>query len=230
MITNSERDKIRAARRAVKHVKSGMVLGLGTGSTARYVIEELGRMIQEGNLQDIRAVPTSVETKNLAQKEGIALVDLGPSGVDLAVDGMDEVTMDLNAIKGLGGALTREKLVATSAQTFILVGDSSKRVPRLGSKVPVPVEILQFGWQRTLFLLEQIGTVPTLRTVKNTPVITDNGNWVVDCRFSDLLEPKLLAKKIEMQPGVVEHGFFIDIADRAYIGENGQVSMIGSIT
>ena len=207
-----------------------MVLGLGTGSTARYVIEELGRMIQEGNLQDIRAVPTSVETKNLAQKEGIALVNLGPSGVDLAVDGMDEVTMDLNAIKGLGGALTREKLVATSAQTFILVGDSSKRVPRLGSKVPVPVEILQFGWQRTLFLLEQIGTVPTLRTVKNTPVITDNGNWVVDCRFSDLLEPKLLAKKIELQPGVVEHGFFIDIADRAYIGENGQVSMIGSIT
>ena len=207
-----------------------MVLGLGTGSTARYVIEELGRMIQEGNLQDIRAVPTSVETKNLAQKEGIALVDLGPSGVDLAVDGMDEVTMDLNAIKGLGGALTREKLVATSAQTFILVGDSSKRVPRLGSKVPVPVEILQFGWQRTLFLLEQIGTVPTLRTVKNTPVIKDNGNWVVDCRFSDLLEPKLLAKKIELQPGVVEHGFFIDIADRAYIGENGQVSMIGSIT
>ncbi len=207
-----------------------MVLGLGTGSTARYVIEELGRMIQEGNLQDIRAVPTSVETKNLAQKEGIALVDLGPSGVDLAVDGMDEVTMDLNAIKGLGGALTREKLVATSAQTFILVGDSSKRVPRLGSKVPVPVEILQFGWQRTLSLLEQIGTVPTLRTVKNTPVITDNGNWVVDCRFSDLLEPKLLAKKIELQPGVVEHGFFIDIADRAYIGENGQVSMIGCIT
>ena len=207
-----------------------MVLGLGTGSTARYVIEELGRMIQEGNLQDIRAVPTSVETKNLAQKEGIALVDLGPSGVDLAVDGMDEVTMDLNAIKGLGGALTREKLVATSAQTFILVGDSSKRVPRLGSKVPVPVEILQFGWQRTLFLLEQIGTVPTLRPVKNTPVITDNGNCVVDCRFSDLLEPKLLAKKIELQPGVVEHGFFIDIADRAYIGENGQVSMIGSIT
>ena len=227
MTTIGERDKIRAARRAINHVESGMVLGLGTGSTARYVIEELAQLIRKGDLHDIRAVPTSVETEHLAQKEGIPLTDLSSSGVNLAIDGMDEITTDLNAIKGLGGALTREKIVATNAETFILVGDSSKRVPYLGSKAPVPVEILQFGWQQTLSLLERIGTVPTLRTVANSAVVTDNGNWVVDCHFSNSLEPKQLARNIEMQPGVVEHGFFFGMADCAYIGENDEVSMIG---
>jgi ribose 5-phosphate isomerase A len=207
-----------------------MVLGLGTGSTARYVIEEVGQRIREGKLLGITAVPTSVETEVLAREEGIPLVDLGPSGVDLAIDGMDEITPELNAIKGLGGALAREKVVASSARAFILVGDASKRVTRLGSTVPVPVEILPFGWQRTLSLLEQIGTTPTLRTLQDSPITTDNGNWVVDCRFPTQSEPQVLAREIRVQPGVVEHGFFIDIANLAYIGEDGQVSIIKSAT
>ena len=142
---SAEALKKQAALEAIKHVKAGMTLGLGTGSTARYATIGIGEMLQRGELQDIRAAVTSLDTARLAQEGGIPLIELGAEGVDLAIDGMDEVTDTLDVIKGLGGALLREKIVEARARTFILIGDVSKRVSYLGEKAPVPTEVLEFG-------------------------------------------------------------------------------------
>ena len=226
MNSSNEADKRSAALRAVEHVQSGMVLGLGSGSTARHATEAIGRRLREGSLTRITAVPTSNDTAVLAQGLGIPLIDLSADGVDLAIDGMDEVTPYLDAIKGLGGALTREKIVATGAKTFVLVGDGRKRVERLGERSPVPVEILPFGWRHTLRLLEELGTHPELRSLDGSPVRTDNGNLIIDCRISVEIDPEELALGLSRQPGVVEHGLFLGLADLAYVAEQGEISLL----
>lgn len=166
---SAEKMKEQAAREAIKHVESGMTVGLGTGSTARYAILGIGEMLRRGEIKGIRAAATSKETERLATEGGIPLFDIGAEGVDIAIDGMDEVVDNLDVIKGLGGALLREKIVESRARTFILIGDVSKRANRLGEKTPVPVEILEFGFGATRKDLEKLGCRPVLREKNGTP-------------------------------------------------------------
>lgn len=212
-----EKFKKEAAERALDLVRSGMRLGMGTGTTARYFTEGLGQRLADGRLADIVAVPTSESTEAKARGLGIPIVSLQADGLDLAVDGMDEVTPTLDAIKGLGGALTREKIVASAAQRFVLIGDERKRVARLGERAPVPVEVLRFGWQRTARRLEELGARPALRGGEGEPYVTDNDNLILDCWFDAPFDATRVARAIEATPGAVEHGLFLGIAVRAFV-------------
>ncbi len=212
-----------AARAAVELVEDGMTLGLGTGSTAAWFVSGVGERLREGSLRRVRGVPTSEATARQAREAGLELVELPAAGVDLAVDGMDELAPSLDAVKGLGGALLREKVVASSARTFVLVGDDSKLVARLGEKAPVPVEVVRFGLERTRFLLESLGAVARVRVRDGAPFVTDNGNLVVDCRFATPFDPEELAAELAALPGVVEHGLFLGMADVALVAGPGGV-------
>jgi ribose 5-phosphate isomerase A len=209
--------KAEAAELALSQVKSGMLLGLGTGSTAKYFIEGLGRKLGQGELSDIRGVATSKGSEAQARALGIDLIELTGEPLDLAVDGMDEVDDNLNAVKGLGGALTREKIVESCAKVFILIGDETKRVNYIGEKAPVPIEIVPFGWQATLKKLAQLDMVLERRMMEENPFITDNGNFIVHGRVRRQTDPYALAKAISLTPGVVEHGLFLNMASCAYI-------------
>jgi ribose 5-phosphate isomerase A len=218
----AEEQKRSAALAAAELVESGMVVGLGSGSTARYLIEEIGRRIVGGGLPGVRGVASSLASERLAHRSGIPLIELPGGGVDLAIDGMDEVDEHLRAIKGLGGALTREKIVAESAARFVLIGDASKRVGQLAEQTPVPVEVLQFGWRRTSRLLAELGLEPEPRLDGDELFKSDNANPVLDCRLTLPTDLELLAQRITLLPGVVEHGLFLDQADEAFIaGERG---------
>ena len=228
-VNEQDRLKQAAALEAILLVESGMVVGLGTGSTARHFVAELGRLLGTGELERVTGVPTSQATAQQAREVGIPLVELGAAGVDLAVDGMDEYDDALNAIKGLGGALLREKVVAAAAGTFVLIGDVSKHVTRLGSLAPVPVEVARFGWRRTAAVLEGVGAVPTLRSVEGEPFVTDNGNLILDCRFPGGFEATSLADALSSVPGVMEHGLFVGMAHRAFVaGAAGTLALTGA--
>jgi ribose 5-phosphate isomerase A len=203
--------KRRAAHRALDFVEDGMVLGLGTGSTATFVVAELGERVAQG--LEILGIPTSERTAAQARGLNIPLSTLSayPS-IDLTIDGADEVERDtLYLIKGLGGALLREKIVAAASKRLVIVVDEEKLVPRLGDHTPVPVEVVQFGWRSTLAALEKLGCEPILRhATEDHPFITDGGNYILDCRFRNIPDPKLLEQQIAMTVGVVESGLFID--------------------
>ncbi len=224
-MTEQEKLKQQAAMQAVSYIESGMTVGLGTGSTAKYAIEEIGERLLRGELKDIKGVATSKASTKLAQKLEIPLVDLDKDIIDIAIDGMDEVTPKLEAIKGLGGALLREKLVALQAQTFILIGDESKWVRRLGQKSPVPVEVVPFGFKATVAELKDLHAEVKARTLEGQNFISDNGNYIFDCYFPDTIEITSLAPQIKQVTGVVEHGIFFT-ADLAYIAtENGMLEL-----
>jgi ribose 5-phosphate isomerase A len=214
---DSALQKARVAKEALAHIESGMLVGLGSGSTAHYAIEALGDLLERGELADIAGVPTSEASGALARKRGIPLIDLPPSGVDVAIDGIDEITPELDAIKGLGGALTREKMVAASASMLILIGDASKAVDYLGVRAPIPVEVLPCGWQRTPTSLEQLGCQPRLRQEAEQVFLTDNGNYILDCFVTLPFDPAQMACALAYQPGVIEHGLFLGMAQLAYI-------------
>lgn len=216
-ITGPEAMKRAAALRALALVDSGMLLGLGTGSTARWLVEELGRALARGELTDVRGVATSKQTEAQAAGLGIPLVDLPPEGVDLAIDGMDELTAGLDAVKGLGGALTREKIVAAAAKRFVLIGDASKLVAHLGEKAPLPVEVVRFGRLRTERLLAELGGEVRQRLAGTEPFVTDNGNLVYDIHFQAPFDAPSLAARLANTPGVVEHGLFLGMAERAFV-------------
>ncbi len=202
-----------AAAASLRYVKEGMVLGLGTGSTARYVLEGLARRIAEEGLV-VSGVPTSLATAEAAKLLGIPLTSLEEHPVlDLAIDGADEVDPRLDLIKGLGGALFREKIVASAARKFIVVVDASKLVPRLGTKSPVPVEVHQFGWRSTESQLKALGAEVTLRTRDGMTFHTDNDNHILDARFGPIRSPAKLAASLDAIPGVVGHGLFLKMAD-----------------
>jgi ribose 5-phosphate isomerase A len=207
-----------AALEAVRLVRSGMTVGLGTGSTAVHAVNEIGRLLSTGELEDVRGVPTSLQTRDQALAAGIPLVELGATGLDLALDGCDEVDAGLRAIKGLGGALTREKIVAASASQFVLIADASKAVEDLGVRTPVPVEVIPFGWKRTAALLTGLAGTVVVRGGAE-PFLTDNGNMILDVMLSYPFDPVTLAAGIKLLPGVVEHGLFITEADCAFIAE-----------
>lgn len=239
---NLERFKQQAAIEAVKHVESGMIVGLGTGSTAKYAVLEIGRKLREGELHDIRGVPTSIATQKLASEQGIPLVELEAGGVDVAIDGADEIDPQLNLIKGLGGALLREKVVEASAGKFIVVADETKLVDRLG-RGKLPIEILSFGYKSILYHLQEMvdafnfgseawGRVDRmeLRLKDQQPYVSDGGNYIVDLVFSAPLDsPHDFELNMKKVPGVVETGLFVEYAHLAIIaGVEGITTLEGN--
>lgn len=212
---NLEDLKAEAAKRAVEFIKSGMRIGLGTGSTAKYAILEIARKIKTGELENITGVATSVESEHLARENGIVVENLDTQMLDVAIDGADELAPNLDLIKGAGAALLREKLVELKAREFIVIADHTKMVNHLGEKVSVPVEIVRFGFETTLERLEKFG-MPVLRVKNNETVVTDNGNFIADLRFS-VTDAARLAAELKQIAGVVETGFFIGMATRAVV-------------
>ncbi|MBZ4023240.1 ribose 5-phosphate isomerase A [Rhodobacter sp. TJ_12] len=236
-----DKAKFAAARRAVDFVEDGMKVGLGTGSTAAWMVRCLGELVREEGLR-ITGVPTSSRTADLARQVGIPVVGLDEAKwLDLTIDGADEFDAELNLIKGGGGALLQEKIVATASDRMIVISDASKEVVNLGA-FPLPVEVVPFGWQTTRALIEEmlisvevLGRQTTLRLNGSQPYITDEGNHIVDLHLNRIANPRQLATALNQIPGVVENGLFIDICDMVIIGgADGAVELrdinAGSVT
>lgn len=223
---DSDRQKRVAAEAAVAEVEDGMVLGLGTGSTAEFAIEALAGRVA-GGLR-VSAIPTSERTAARALALGIPLSGFDRHRrIDLTIDGADEVqTGTLDLIKGLGGALLREKIVAAASRRMAVIVDRSKLVERLGSHAPVPVEIVPFGWQVTLDRLAETGAAPDLRMAGAEPFRTDGGNYVADCGFEAIPDAAALERRLSAIVGVVESGLFIGLASRVFVGEPSGVRTI----
>ncbi len=213
-----ERMKQLACQRAAQEVQDGMVLGLGTGTTVYYFLQELGRMVREG--VRITGVPTSVQTAQLATQLAIPLTTLDDyPHLDLAVDGADEVDDHLNLVKGAGGALLREKIIAASAARFLVVVDESKMVHQLGARYPVPVEVVPFGHIPATHALEGLGARVTLRRGADGQTwISDNGNYILDCRFGPIADPLALQQQLLAIPAVIDSGLFIGMTDTVLVG------------
>ena len=219
-----DRPKQQAAKRALDLIRDGQVIGLGTGSTAKFAIEGLGRLVREG--LSVKGVPTSVATERLARELVIPLVNLNEAGViDVTLDGADEVDPDFNMIKGGGGALTREKLVALASVKRVILVDESKLVSRLGESRLLPIEVLPFAWTLAARLLTGLGCVASLREHDGDPFVTDNGNHILDCAFGPIEDAATLEKRIKLLPGVIECGLFIGIADTLVIGFDDRVEV-----
>jgi len=209
-----------AAEAAAAYVKDGMTVGLGTGSTVKFMVDELGRRVREEGLQ-IRGVPTSVATQMQATDVGIPLIDLDEViAFDVTIDGADEVDPQLDLIKGLGGALLREKIVASLTKLQIIVVDPTKMVDKLGTRSPLPVEVLPFGVSVVKRKLEAMGLKPELRMRAGEPVVTDNDNLVLDVYFADgIADARQLELDLNNTPGVVENGLFLGMTQRVIIGD-----------
>jgi ribose 5-phosphate isomerase A len=215
-----EREELKklAAEKAVDEIKDGMIVGLGTGSTMKYTLKKLGELVRKG--LKIQGIATSINTKRIAQEEGIPLttIDVNPI-IDITIDGADEVDGSLNLIKGGGGALTREKIIAFCSKKVVIIIDDSKIVKALGIDFPLPVEVVKFGWTSTKKALESFGCEVVRREIiQGEPYITDNGNYILDCDFEYITEPEQLEKQINNIPGVVENGLFINLAHQVIVG------------
>lgn len=213
-----------AGEQAAAYVKDGMKIGLGTGSTAYFTIRRIGQRVREG--LRIEAIPTSSVTEKLAREEGIPLTDFSQiQRLDLTIDGADEIDHNLHLIKGGGGALFREKLVAAASDQLIIVADESKDVGTLGA-FPLPVELTPFAWQTSAARIERLGCSLQLRMKEGKPFETDNGNLIVDCRFASISSPADLDKELNAITGVVEHGLFVGMANLVLIGRtSGEVTV-----
>lgn len=215
---DKEQLKELAGIKATEYVKDGMIVGLGTGSTVKYSIIKIGEIIKNDGL-DILGIPTSVHTKKLAKEYNIPLTTLEDHPeIDLTIDGADEVDSNLNLIKGGGGALTREKIIAYHSKKMIVVVDDSKIVKSLGINSPVPVELIKFSWTATQKAIEQLECVTELRKIMEHPFLTDNGNYILDSDFGRIQNPEELEKNLNLIPGVVENGLFVGLADVAIVG------------
>lgn len=216
--------KKNAGYRAAEYVQDGMVVGLGTGSTAKYAIERIGQRIEKENL-NIVGIPTSVETRRRAEKSGIKLVELDEAGkIDLTIDGADEVDPNKDLIKGGGGALLREKIIAFNSKKYIVIVDPSKMIDKLGISFDLPVEILPHWHKGITECVKKVGCDPKLRKKAGNRDVyrTDNGNYILDCSFGGIDDPEELSRRLTSIPGVIEDGLFLDIADQIIIGkENG---------
>ena len=222
--------KAEVARVAAQQVESGMILGLGSGSTAAILIEELGKRWQSGDLTDIKGVPTSFQASVLAQQYGIPLITLNEiDHMDLAIDGADEVDPALNLIKGGGACQTREKLVDTRARRFVVVVDETKMSPALGTNFALPVEVLPDAYRQVQEALRDMGSDPVLRMAvrKAGPVVTDQGNLIIDAKFDQIDDPASLEPAINNIPGVLENGLFVGVASEVLVGhiEDGEASV-----
>jgi ribose 5-phosphate isomerase A len=214
-IINQDAFKRAAAEKALELVRDGMLLGLGSGTTVRYFTEGVGRLVAEG--MKVRGVPTSRETAELAAKCGVPIITELVGEIDLAVDGADEVDPSLNLIKGRGGALFREKIVAAASKRLVVIVDESKMVKQLGEGV-LPVEVLPFLWRTTADRLLTLGASLVVRGGEETPYVTDNGNLILDLTFEGgIADPAGLAKAIKVTTGVAEHGLFIGMTDTCIV-------------
>lgn len=206
-----------AGEKAVEYVEDGMILGLGTGSTVEYTLRKLGELVKDG--LKIKGIPTSMHTGKIAKECNIPLTTLEENPeIDLTIDGADEVDSELNLIKGGGGALTREKIIAYHSKKEIIVIDETKIVKALGTAVPLPVEVVKYGWTSTKKALEELGCTAELRKIINDPYLTDNSNYILDCGFERIEEPEQIEKDINNIPGVVENGLFIGLVDEIVVG------------
>ena len=220
--------KRRAALEAVKRVRDGSVIGLGSGSTVAYAIRELGRRIREENLR-ILGVPSSYKTFLLAVECGVPLTTLNEHPLlDLDIDGADQIDGELNLIKGMGGALTREKIVAAASKRLIVIADETKLVSSLGEGQLLPIEVLPFALPLVADRIRRIGGKPKLRERKDGsgPYVTDNGNFILDVDFGVIEDPKALESRIKRIPGVIETGLFIEMADEALIGTRSGIKIL----
>ncbi|WP_456363592.1 ribose-5-phosphate isomerase RpiA [Priestia aryabhattai] len=209
---------------AAKLVENNMIVGLGSGSTIFYTLKKLGELVSAG--LKITGVATSRQTEELAKQFKIPILSLGEvEYLDIAIDGADEIDQSFSLIKGGGGALLREKMVANSAKRVVIIVDSSKSTNVLGT-YPLPVEIVPFGWEMTTRKIEKTGCVPTLRMNEmNEPYLTDNGNYILDCNYKVISNPKELEVKLNMIPGVVENGLFVGVADEIITVKDKVVSI-----
>jgi ribose 5-phosphate isomerase A len=228
-VSGSDAEKRLAGEAALdREVRTGMRLGLGTGSTAALMLDALAERLADGRLRDVTGVPTSEATAERCRQLGIPLATLAElPELDLAIDGADEIDPSLRLIKGLGGSHLREKVVACAAARFVVIADASKLVRRLGDHAPLPVEVIPFARPVAARLLEGLGWSPELRLRDDAPYVTDEGNHILDCRRDDWSDPERLAAELEAVPGVVEHGLFLGIARAAYVAETGGVLMLG---
>ncbi len=217
-----DQEKEAAARASLRFVRDGDIVGLGTGSTAVYAVRFLGERVQAG--LKIRGIPTSIHTQELATSLGIPLTTLDEvQEIDVTIDGADECDPQLRLIKGGGGALLREKIVASATRKLVIIADSSKQVPMLG-KFPVPVEVIKFAEALVAKKIAAMGASVKVRADSSgRRFITDEGNHILDCNFGHIPDPPALARKLETTPGVVEHGLFIGMANIALIGKGDQV-------
>ncbi|MCQ2069933.1 MAG: ribose-5-phosphate isomerase RpiA [archaeon] len=219
--------QIAAEKAVTDYVKDGMTVGLGTGSTAYFAIKKIGELVQSG--YKLKCVATSVASEELARECGIEIVDLNDiTHIDVTIDGADEVDPKKQLIKGLGGALLREKIVASASMSEIIVVDESKLVENLGTKEPLPVEVLQFGHTKTAYALKRQGCEPVLRMKDGAPFVTDGGNYIYDCRFPEGIKTAFfLQSAIDSIPGVVECGLFLNIAEAVVVAHpDGSVTVM----
>ena len=228
---NTENQKKIAAEKATESVQSDMVVGLGTGSTVYYALLKIGDMVREG--LDIVGIPTSAGTEKIAIAQQIPLETLAmhPT-IDLTIDGADEVDKDLNLIKGGGAALVREKIIANASKEILIVVDESKVSRVLGTTFPLPVEIVRFGWEATQTEVNRICGESTLRLApaqdgNQHPLVTDNGNYILDCHFDGIPAPKKIELRLNNIPGVVENGIFVNRADKIIIGTSSGIRYMG---
>jgi ribose 5-phosphate isomerase A len=224
-----EKAKRNAALEAVKHVENGFVIGLGSGSTVAYAAEEIGKRIKAEKLC-VKAVPTSYQAFMLAVENGIPITTLEENPtLDLTIDGADQIDENLNLIKGMGGALTREKIVAAASKTLIIIADERKKAKILGENgQQVPIEVLPFSAPFVARKLSELGGKPKIRegTGKVGPVVTDNGNFIIDVDFGPIENPSKLDAKLKRIPGIVETGLFVDMADLVYLGKLDKVERL----
>ena len=218
-----------AAEAAVAQVQDGMVVGLGTGSTADLALDALGRRVRDG--LRIAGIPTSERTAARARALNIPLAATdGELHIDLDIDGADEVERStLNLIKGHGGALLREKIVASASTRFVVIADESKLVDRLGSRFAVPVEVDRFGWRAAARRIEKVGAAVAIRRHDGKEFVSDGGNYILDCSFGLIADPPALARELDAIVGVVEHGLFVGMTSEVLIGASGGVIVLGPI-
>jgi len=221
----NENEKEAAARASVNHVKDGNVVGLGTGSTAKFVVQALAEKVKAG--WKIRGIPTSVATEKLATSLGIQMITLADcQEIDVTIDGADEFDPKLCLTKGGGGALLREKIVASASKQMVVIADSSKQVQVLG-KFPLPVEVIKFAQPLVAKKIAAMGAKVTLRkTAAGETFVTDEGNWILDCDFGQIPDPPSLARRLSDTPGVVEHGLFVNMASVVVMGKGAGVMEI----
>jgi ribose 5-phosphate isomerase A len=214
-----DRLKKEAGISAVDLVRPGMVLGLGTGSTAKYALEEIAARLKDGRLKDIMGIPSSLETERVARDLGIPVISFDDrQEIDLTIDGADEVDPDLNLIKGGGGALLREKVLAQSSRRNVMIVDESKLSPMLGTRCPVPVEVIPFAWKPVANFLRSLGAEPVLRMNENgSPYTTDQNNYIIDSKFGPIPNLEDLAVKLGRKAGIAGYGLFIGTASEVIV-------------
>lgn len=221
---NIESLKQQAGETAADFVESGMVVGLGSGSTAIFATRRIAQRIHSGALADIIAIPTSLATERSAIELGIPLTTLADTPrIDITIDGADEVDPAFNLIKGGGGAHLREKIVAQATERLVIVVDASKLVPQLGTGWAIPIEVIPFGWEAQARYLDAIGATPKLRMNGDAPFQTDQGNLILDADFGAIADPAGLARQLETRAGIVEHGLFIGMARDVVVAGVGGV-------